>query len=505
MSLASRCARMALRTTMLALVGGFGATTAQAAVDPTSADSVRDAYAATILAAGDVDPGWTGSTDGCRPGTESATSAAASIASVNFFREMNRLAPVTLAGAAVNAKAQAAALMFEANNNVSHTPGSNWACYTAGGAEAAGRSNIALGIAGARTVQAYVEDAGAYNDAVGHRRWILYPRARVFGSGSTNRANALWVVSDTEGSRPAQDVVAWPPKGFVPWPLVYDKWSVSSNLAPQADYSAARVSVTANGTRLTVKQLPVHEGYADNAIVFQPEIPASMRTTESEVAFDVSVSNVLVRGVARTLSYRTTAIGVDTSDAPTDVTATVSDSSATITWQAPGAPSSEVTGYRLSIVDAAGRTVAARQLTPDVTQTMVDELTDANYRAEVRTLLAAGQTPPAARMFTVGTPRPMTIGAGPIRRVRVLRTGMRTRVLRLSLREHAAVSTLVQRWSTTGQRWTKARRVTRRGLHAGLASMRIGRLRAGRYRALVVSPRTATRRASRVAVRFRVR
>jgi uncharacterized protein YkwD len=268
MSLASRRARMALRIPVL-LATGLGATTAQAAVNPASPESVRDGYAAMVLAGEGVDTGWSGSTADCRAGSESPTSAAATIATVNYFREMNRLAPVALAGAAVNGKAQAAALMFEANNNISHTPDSSWKCYTQAGAEAAGRSNIALGIAGARTVPAYVEDNGSYNEAVGHRRWILYPRARVFGTGSTTRANALWVVSDTEGSRPGQDVIAWPPQGYVPWPLVYTRWSVSSNLAPYANYSSARVTVSVAGTKLPVRQLPVHNGYADNTLAFE--------------------------------------------------------------------------------------------------------------------------------------------------------------------------------------------------------------------------------------------
>jgi uncharacterized protein YkwD len=359
-------ARMALRVPIaLAGIGLASAGSALGAVNPDDPQSVRDAFAATILANNTISPAWTGSVTGCHPGTESPTSAAATIANVNYFRTMNRLAPVGLAGAAINAKAQAAALMFEANNDLSHSPGSNWACATAGGIEAAGRSNIALGIAGAQTVSAYVEDAGDYNDAAGHRRWILYPRARTFGTGSTTRANALWVIESTDGSRPSTDIVAWPSKGYVPWPLVYERWTVSSNLAPDADYTAARVTVSTGGALLAVSKQTVHDGYADNTLVFDVTIPDALRSAGAETAFDVTVTNVLVNGTARTLRYRTTAIPADTTDAPTAVTTTVTADAATIDWRSPAEPTSPVTGYRVTVVDGRGTPVFSQDVAAD--------------------------------------------------------------------------------------------------------------------------------------------
>lgn len=502
----SRGARMALQVPMAVAALGLAATSAHAAVNPDDPQSVRDGYAATITANDAVEPGWNGSVKGCVAGSESPTSAAATIANVNYFRAMNHLAPVALAGPSVNAKAQAAALMFEANNNLSHTPASNWTCATSGGIEAAAMSNIALGVAGAATIGAYVEDAGAYNDAAGHRRWILYPRARVFGTGSTSRANALWVFSATEGPRPSSDVVAWPPKGYVPWPLVFERWSVSSNRAPDADYSAARVSVTTGGAKLTVTQEPVHDGYADNTLVFSVAVPGSLRSAAAETAFDVTVTNVLVNGVARTLRYRTTAIPADTTDSPAVVTTSVADRTATIDWQSPAQPTSAVTGYRVSIVDATGNPVYSQDVDSTVAELTMPNLDEAFYRADVRTLNSRGASAPTSRLFAVGNPLPgrITLASAAIRRASIIRTGTHTRIARLSLRAAARVSATVQRRTSWG-RWITVRHIARRAVGSGSAKMRIGRFRSGRYRLLVVTPATRTRAAGRVAVRFRVR
>lgn len=502
----SPSARMALRIPFALAVLGMSAATAHAAVNPDDPQSVRDAYAATIVANEQVRPGWTGSAASCNPGTESPASAAATIANVNFYRQMNRLAPVTLASATVNAKAQAAALMFEANSNLSHDPPSSWKCYTSEGAAAAARSDIALGISGAATIPAYIEDEGDYNQAVGHRRWILFPQARSFGTGSTTNANALWVIDAASGSRPASDIVAWPPKGYVPWPLMYRRWSVSSNLAPDADYANATISVVSGGTRLAVKKLPVHDGYADNTVAFEVTIPSAIRAAEAETAFDVTVGNVVVNGSARTLTYRTTAIPADATNAPTAVQATVTDDDASITWQAPGSPTDQVTGYRVALVDYKGAELMSQELGADARQFDVADLPQGFYRADVRTMLPTGQSTPGSRLFTVGNPVVQSLipAASAIRAVRVVRTGTRIRLARISLRANAAVSATVQRWNPWQGRWVAVRKYSRRGMAAGVRHLKIGRLRSGRYRVIVVTPATAARKAARYSVRFRV-
>jgi hypothetical protein len=153
-----------------------------------------------------------------------------------------------------NAKCQAAALMMSAQGQLSHYPDASWACYSEDGKDAAGHSNLA-GCAGPEAIEAYMHDWGDSNYFVGHRRWILYPPQKVMGTGSVPAtsvngtyhfaANALWVVGGF-GTRPAApEWVAWPPDGYVPYPVVYPRWSFSY---PGADFSRASVAMSQSGS-----------------------------------------------------------------------------------------------------------------------------------------------------------------------------------------------------------------------------------------------------------------
>ncbi|HRC06883.1 MAG TPA: hypothetical protein PLV41_01615, partial [Miltoncostaeales bacterium] len=68
-------ARMALRVPIaLAGIGLASAGSALGAVNPDDPQSVRDAFATTILANDKISPSWTGSVSGCQAGAESPTS-----------------------------------------------------------------------------------------------------------------------------------------------------------------------------------------------------------------------------------------------------------------------------------------------------------------------------------------------------------------------------------------------------------------------------------------------
>ena len=69
---------------------------------------------------------------------------AATLRRINYFRAMAGIPNVTLS-ASLSTKAQAAALIMEASNKLSHTPSTSFKCYTAVGAEAAGSSILASG------------------------------------------------------------------------------------------------------------------------------------------------------------------------------------------------------------------------------------------------------------------------------------------------------------------------------------------------------------------------
>ena len=223
---------------------------------------------------------WNGSLAQCLPGTTSLAYEEATIRRVNYYRAMAGLPGDVTLDPVWNAKCQAAAQMMSAQGELSHDPDSSWACYSEDGDEAAGHSNLAAHSAGPEAIDDYIADLGKYNYFVGHRRWILYPRQKVMGTGSVPpsrldntyywRANALWVTGGF-GLRPATpEWVAWPPEGYVPYQVVYPRWSFSY---PRADFTGTDVTMSESGTpvSLTILALDKNDrGYADNTIVWEP-------------------------------------------------------------------------------------------------------------------------------------------------------------------------------------------------------------------------------------------
>lgn len=275
---------------------------AVAPIDTSSRAAVTDLYNTVYLPALAVAPGWTGSVAGCMAGTVSEAYANATLDAVNVFRALAQLPAAITRNLVKDAKSQQAALMMTANNSLDHFPPPSWTCYTADGAEAAGKANLALGTSGARAVAAYIRDAGAGNTAVGHRRWILFPRQTEMGTGATDNADALWVIGEF-GARPmSPQLVTWPSAGYVPFALVYPRWSFSVNTASDVNLTGATVSMTQNGMPLTVVPLPQATGFGDNTLVWEPSTqPFTAGMTDQVI--EVSVQNVLVAGVAQNFTY----------------------------------------------------------------------------------------------------------------------------------------------------------------------------------------------------------
>ena len=220
--------------------------------------------------------GWTGNQATCVAGTTTAAFQDQVTERINFFRAMAGLPAGVGLNSFWNSQDQPAALMMSANNSLSHFPPSTWTCYTAAGANAASNSNISIGSAGPDAITSYIEDFGANNYIAGHRRWILYPQTQTMGTGDVaengtfNSANATWVLDGNYGGpRPAtrQPFVSWPPPGYVPYPLVFVRWSFAY---PNADFSAASVTLSTNGVAIPVALETLANGYGENTLVWHP-------------------------------------------------------------------------------------------------------------------------------------------------------------------------------------------------------------------------------------------
>ena len=270
---------------------------------PATRDAAVEAYR-SVVADERVDAGWTGSVEGCVVGTESQASLDATLHTVNTLRSFAGIGDVTF-DPTLNHRALAAALMMLAANDLSHTPGPTWPCYSDDGAYAAARSNLFLGLSGASAMVGFLDDEGI--EELGHRRWVIDPAAQVFGSGSTGATNALTVFSDAPPATvPAGTQVAWPPNGFVPRQWIFRDWSIAlGGTSDQDGYSTdnAQVRVTLDGSPLdvtNVRSLP--DGYGTGETMsWRVALPNS--ATAADLDLKVTIDGVTLNDSPKPISY----------------------------------------------------------------------------------------------------------------------------------------------------------------------------------------------------------
>lgn len=272
-----------------------------------------DVYQSAIF----VPMDWTGSLGACDAGSTSGAYVQATLDMVYYFRAMAGLPTDIAENLPHSAQAQQAALMMNAEGALSHHPGTGWACYSSDGAIAAGKSNLALGAAGPGAVALYIKDSGSSNYFVGHRRWILYPRQTEMGTGSTggsqgfyHGANALWVLSGFGPRAASPEWVAWPPPGFVPYQVVYPRWSFSANVPPaEVDYASATVSMWQDGSPLpvTILDLRNDQGFGDDTLVWEPAA-ITMGQGMADQTIEVEIHDVFIDGAFADYSYEVTVI-----------------------------------------------------------------------------------------------------------------------------------------------------------------------------------------------------
>lgn len=285
--------------------------------------------------------------DACDDGSTPAEDQAATLERVNVFRALAGLpGDVSDFGGTYQSDDQAAALVQATNTPLSHAPPSTYTCWTPAGYNGSYRSNLTLGMSGSTTwvyvginaVEGYMDDPGAGNADVGHRRWLLYPPQAQMASGDAiadystpdvsaySVSNALWVTGAgsnyTFGVRPATpDGTAWPPRGYVPWQLLpkrSNRWSFSY---PDASFCGASVTMTRDGapvglnivdTGTLVGQCPPNPnaGFAgDPTIVWEPASGAVDYTQPTQdTVYAITISGIAGAGAPASVSYTVTVI-----------------------------------------------------------------------------------------------------------------------------------------------------------------------------------------------------
>ena len=258
---------------------------------------------------------WNGNHRTCDEGTTSQNFRDEVARRINYFREMAGVPANIALDDELNSNAQKAALMMSANSTLSHTPPSTWDCFTDEGSLGASKSNLGLGSFGWTSIDRYMRDQGDGNSAVGHRRWIIFPKTVLMGAGNippTNNfreTNALWVIGDSFSTpRPEtrDEFVAWPPPGFVPYQTVYPRWSFSF---PDADFSSVTVSMQQNGKTVQISVAPIATGFGENTIVW---IPTGMGSNDqwpkpdNDETYTININDVRIDGENQSFTYNVT-------------------------------------------------------------------------------------------------------------------------------------------------------------------------------------------------------
>jgi len=283
-------------------------------VNPQDRQASLTFYSQIYLASEGIGVSWTGNHAACDPGTTHQEFRDAVVRRINYFRAMAGVPAEVKLKDEYNHKAQAAALMMSVNNRLSHTPTSDWQCYSSDGAQAAGSSDLYLGVYGPSAITGYMRDPGGGNYFAGHRRWILYPQTQEMGTGdipptSYSPANALWVFdSNMWNPRPStrEEFVAWPPPGYVPYQVVFARWSFAY---AGADFSAATVTMTANGSGISVSVSTPVNGYGENTLVWIPmglNDGAGWPKPQADTVYVVNVQNVKINAQDRNFTYTVT-------------------------------------------------------------------------------------------------------------------------------------------------------------------------------------------------------
>ena len=274
-----------------------------AAIDTSSRATVTAAYRSGYLANQFTRQAWTGSVSTCKKGSISSAWRAATLGVVNYYRGLAGLPDVAFASD-LNEPSQAAALIMDANNTLTHSPQPGATCYTAQGYEGASHANLCFNCVGPRAIDAYMFDSGEGNQAVGHRRWILYPPQTTLGTGSTPQADALYVIDSGTWVRPstAPEWISWPPPGFVPHVHIYPRFSLSH---PDAGFGDATVSVTVDGGAVSAPVVSRASGYGDRAIVFEPSL-GGVNLSSGDHIISVTVSGIDLAGETVSHQWQTT-------------------------------------------------------------------------------------------------------------------------------------------------------------------------------------------------------
>lgn len=193
-------------------------------------------------------PAWTDGATACDPGTLSPLAIEDTLRRIGMFRWLAGLPAVTHDDSD-HAGMMECAKMMSANNALSHSPPATWNCYTAAGASAAGRSNIALGYGSpGDSIDGYMGDRNTMS--LGHRRWLLGAPLGSVEIGYSGRGGCLGVFRG--GGSTTRQWSAYPNEGFAPIATATDTWSFQAYGVGLTGSTSVRVVRVSDGMQMPV-------------------------------------------------------------------------------------------------------------------------------------------------------------------------------------------------------------------------------------------------------------
>lgn len=253
-----------------------------------------------------TDTAWSGNEASCDAGDVPKATKDKIIMRLAYFRKAVGLNNSISENTTKSEKAQDAALMMKSNGTLDHFPPNSWSCYSEAGKEGAGNSLLTQ-YKNSEAIDSYIRDYGSENGPVGHRRWLLWPKLQEIGIGNTDTTNALWVLGNA-GTPPADapEFIAWPPKGYTPKQLAYQRWSFS---IVGADFNSTSISMRdENNQTVGLEIEELNTQFGDRTIVWVPSINTS--NLSEDALYTINIKDVGINGQMETFEYEVTLFDV---------------------------------------------------------------------------------------------------------------------------------------------------------------------------------------------------
>lgn len=287
-------------------------------VEPLSREALDKLYKELYLPGKMTEMPWKGDAENCDAGKLDTAIYKKAADRINFFRKIYGLQEVSI-NAEFSKKAQAAALLSKASEQLTHEPTKSMKCFSEAASEGCQKSCLGFVnfeyFPNMSFLTGFMQDYGEANYFVGHRRWMLYSKLEQVGYGATDNSEALYTVDGVNfETEEAAEYIAYPWPGCVPNHLIFPKWSFSIPEHRTVDFSQAVVSMkTAAGEKIDVELLPVLPSYLDHTLVWsvksmfdysdgEPSAPSDLEDYLDK-KIKVQIRNVIVDGKKTNFEY----------------------------------------------------------------------------------------------------------------------------------------------------------------------------------------------------------